>query len=123
MRHCGSARPTRSLNRRLAQRRVRRQSRPSSRSSPHFRLASIPTSDPNLDIVNVTGPGYINEDSGGIRLDYNLRSRFRLYARYFRDQGGASQTQNSTLSQYATTAVPQNAVLSLNQVYSPTLAE
>ncbi len=86
-----------------------------------FPIGQYATSDPNLDIVNVTGPGYIDEDSGGIRLDYNLNERFRLYTRYFRDQGSASQTQNSTLSQYATTAVPQNAVISLNQVYSPSL--
>ena len=86
-----------------------------------FPIGQFPTSDPNLDIVNVTGPGYIDEDSGGMRLDYNINERFRLYARYFRDQGRASQTQNSTLSQYATTAVPQNAVISLNQVCSPTL--
>jgi hypothetical protein len=86
-----------------------------------FPLGQIPTSDPNLDIVRVDGPGYVDEDSGGIRLDYNLSDKYRLYARYFRDQGRASQTQNSTLSQYQTAAVPQNAVLSLNQVFSPTL--
>jgi hypothetical protein len=86
-----------------------------------FPAGQIPTSDPNLDIVRVNGPGYVNEDSGSIRLDYNLSDQYRLYARYFRDQGRSSQTQNSTLSQYQTTAVPQNAVLSLNQVFSPTL--
>jgi hypothetical protein len=84
-----------------------------------FPAGQYPTSDPNLDIVTVTGPGYVDEDSGGVRFDYNISDRFRLYARYFRDQGRASQTQNSTLSQYATTAVPQNAVLSLNQIWSP----
>ncbi len=86
-----------------------------------FPIGQIPTSDPNLDIVRVNAPGYVDEDSGGLRLDYNLTDKYRLYARYFRDQGRASQTQNSTLSQYQTTAVPQNAVLSLNQVFSPTL--
>ena len=86
-----------------------------------FPVGQYPTGDPNLDIVTVTGPGYVDEDSGGLRFDYNISDRFRLYARYFRDQGRASQTQNSTLSQYATTAVPQNAVLSLNQIWSPTL--
>ena len=86
-----------------------------------FPVGQYPTNDPNLGIVTVTGPGYIDEDSGGIRFDYNLSSRFRLYTRYFRDEGRASQTQNSTLSQYSTTAVPQNAVISLNQVYSLTL--
>ncbi|MCC6393974.1 MAG: TonB-dependent receptor [Bryobacterales bacterium] len=86
-----------------------------------FPIGQFPTSDPTLDVVTVTGPGYVDEDSGSVRFDYNLTDRFRLYARYFRDQGRASQTQNSTLSRYQTTAVPQNAVLSLNQVWTPAL--
>ena len=86
-----------------------------------FPVGQFATSDPNLDIVRVTGPGYVDEDSGGMRLDYNINQKFRLYARYFRDQGRSSQTQNSTLSQYQTTAVPQNAVVSLNQVWTPAL--
>lgn len=83
-----------------------------------FPTGQFPTSDPNLDLVTVSGPGSVGEDSGSVRFDYNVNDRFRLYARYFRDQGRAAQTQNSTLSQYRTTAVPQNAVLSLNQVWS-----
>jgi hypothetical protein len=86
-----------------------------------FPIGQFPSNDPNLDVVTVSGPGYVNEDSGSVRFDYNWSDRFRLYARYFRDQGRASQTQNSTLSQYQTTAVPQNGVLSLNQVWTPTL--
>lgn len=86
-----------------------------------FPIGQFATSDPNLDVVTVTGPGYVDENSGGIRFDYNVSDRFRLYARYFRDQGQASQTQNSTLSQYQTTSVPQNGVLSLNQIWTPAL--
>ncbi|MCC6367257.1 MAG: TonB-dependent receptor [Bryobacterales bacterium] len=86
-----------------------------------FPIGHFPTSDPNLDVVTVTGPGYVGEDSGSVRFDYNLSDRFRFYARYFRDQGRAAQTQNSTLSQYQTTAVPQNGVISLNQVWTPAL--
>ena len=86
-----------------------------------FPKGQFASSDPLLDVVTVSGPGQMNEDAGGIRLDYNLSDRFRLSGRYFRDQGDASQVQNSTLSVYAQTAVPQNAVLSLNQVWSPTL--
>ncbi|HEY7305795.1 MAG TPA: TonB-dependent receptor [Bryobacteraceae bacterium] len=83
---------------------------------PAFPIGQFPTSNPFLDAVTVIGPNSLNEDSGGIRFDYNINERFRLYARYFRDQGTSSQTQNSTLSQYNQTAVPQNAVISLNQV-------
>jgi hypothetical protein len=86
-----------------------------------FPQGGIPSSDPLLNIVSVNGPGSIDEDSGGIRIDYNINERFQLYGRYFRDQGYSSQTQNSTLSQFNQTAVPQNAVLSLSQVLTPTI--
>jgi hypothetical protein len=86
-----------------------------------FPEGGVPSSDPNLYIVSVNGPGLVDEDSGGIRFDYNISERFRLYARYFRDQGNSSQTQNSTLSQYNQTVVPQNGVLSLNQVLTPAM--
>jgi hypothetical protein len=86
-----------------------------------FPTGGIPSSNELLNIVNVNGPGSIDEDSGGIRLDYNINDRYRLYARYFRDQGYSSQTQNSTLSLYNQTAVPQNGVLALSQVLTPTI--
>jgi hypothetical protein len=86
-----------------------------------FPSGGVASSDPLLNIVTVTGPGYVNEDSFGIRFDYNINDKLRLYARYFRDQGKSSQTQNSTLSQYNQTAVPQNGVLNLNWIVSPTV--
>jgi hypothetical protein len=85
-----------------------------------FPLGQYPSSDPNLDIVNINAPNRVNENAGGVRLDYNLGSRYRLYARYFRDQGESSQTQNSTGSLYNTTIVPQNGIVSLTQTLSPT---
>lgn len=89
-------------------------------------LAAFPvgfahTSDPLIDQVTVQGPGLINEDYGGIRFDYNLSGRLKLYVRYFRDQGTSSQTQNSTLSQYNQTVVPQNGVITLTQTLTPTI--
>lgn len=86
-----------------------------------FPIGQRPSSDPLLDIVNVTAPARVNENAGGVRFDYNISSSLRFYARYFRDQGESAQTQNSTLSVYATTIVPQNGVASLSQVLSPTV--
>jgi hypothetical protein len=63
----------------------------------------------------------VSENSGGIRFDYNFSPKYRFYARYFRNQGVSSQTQNSTLSLYNTTIVPQNAVASFSQLLSPTV--
>lgn len=81
-----------------------------------FPSGGIASSDPLLNIVTVNGPGYVDENSGGLRIDYNPSAKHRIYARYFRDQGESSQTQNSTLSQYNQTAVPQNAVLNATQI-------
>jgi hypothetical protein len=86
-----------------------------------FPVGQVPTTNPDLDLVNVIGPGLVDENSGGIRLDYIFSDRFRLYGRYFRDQGVSSQTQNSTLSQFNQTAVPQNAVLNLSQIWTPSI--
>ncbi|MBZ5585040.1 MAG: TonB-dependent receptor [Acidobacteriia bacterium] len=84
-----------------------------------FPIGQTPSSDPNLDIVNVNAPASVSENSGGARFDYNFTDKLRLFVRYFRDQGQSSQTQNSTGSIYATSIVPQNAVVSLNQLLSP----
>jgi hypothetical protein len=84
-----------------------------------FPLGQGPTSDPNFDFITSTGAGILNEDSGDIRFDYNISDRFRVYARYFRDQGSLSQIQNSTGSLFVQSAAPQNGVLSFSQVWAP----
>lgn len=86
-----------------------------------FPVGQFPSADPLLDIVNISAPASVSENAGGIRFDYNFSSKYRFYTRYFRDQGQSSQTQNSTLSQYNTTNVPQNAVASLSQMLTPTV--
>ncbi|MEO8051831.1 MAG: carboxypeptidase regulatory-like domain-containing protein [Acidobacteriota bacterium] len=86
-----------------------------------FPSGGIPSSDPLLNIVTVNGPGVVDENSGGIRIDYNPGDKYRFYLRYFRDQGVSSQTQNSTLSKYNQSAVPQNAVISSTQTLSATV--
>ncbi len=86
-----------------------------------FPVGQFPSSDPLLDIVNVSAPAHVNENAGGVRLDYNLSSKLRFFARYFRDQGESAQTQNSTLSVYSTSIVPQNGVASLTQLLSPAI--
>jgi Carboxypeptidase regulatory-like domain len=86
-----------------------------------FPVGQFPSSNPLLDIVTVVAPNTVSENSGGLRIDYNINNRFHLYGRFFRDQGVSSQTQNSTLSKYNQTAVPQNGVLSLTQILTPRL--
>jgi hypothetical protein len=84
-----------------------------------FPIGQIASSDPSFDIVTLNAPSHAMENSGGARIDYNLSSKYRMYLRYFRDQGESVQTQNSTGSLYTTTIVPQNAVVNLTQVLTP----
>lgn len=86
-----------------------------------FPVGQTRTSDSNVDQVIALGPGRIDEDYGGIRFDYNISDKYKLYVRYFRDQGFSSQTQNTTLSQYVQEVVPQNGVVSLTQTLTPTI--
>ena len=86
-----------------------------------FPRGTAPTSNPFIDQVIVLGPGSVDEDYGGIRLDYNISDTYKLYVRYFRDQGYSSQTQNTTLSQYVQQIAPQNGVVTLTQTLTPTL--
>lgn len=86
-----------------------------------FPVGQTPSSNPLLDIVNVQEPGSIDEYSGNIRFDYIINDKNRMYARYQRDQGYGFVTANSTGSYYTETAVPQNAMVALSQVFSPTV--
>ena len=86
-----------------------------------FPVGQTPSSNPLFDIVNVQEPGSIDEYSGNIRFDYVINDKNRMYARYQRDQGYGFVTANSTGSYYTETAVPQNAMVALNQVFRPTL--
>ncbi len=86
-----------------------------------FPVGVSSTPDANFDNTNVVGNNMVNEYYGGVRFDYQFNDKLRMTARYFRDQGDASFVQNSTLSRYLQTAVPQNGLLSLQQVIRPTI--
>lgn len=92
--------------------------RPLLKAFPVGQSASI---NPLFDIVNVQEPGAVDEYSGNIRFDYVINDKNRMYARYQRDQGYGLVTANSTGSDIIYNAIPQNAVVALNQVLRPTL--
>ena len=94
--------------------------------SDPFTLASEqPTSSNTSGVlqqnVTVVGTNDVNENFGAIRIDYHIKERFQLYGRYNRDQGVSTQIQDASLSTFGQVEVPQNAVLSLNQIWSPRL--
>jgi hypothetical protein len=71
--------------------------------------------------ITQAGTNRIQEDFGAVRLDYHMTDRFQLYVRYNRDQGTSTQIQDASLSRFNQVEVPQNAVIALNQVWSPFL--
>jgi hypothetical protein len=86
-----------------------------------FPKGQFPSANPLFDVADVQGPGSVNEDSGNVRLDYIFSEKYKLYARYSRDQGYGLITQNSSLSYLSETAVPENLVVAFNQLLSPTV--
>jgi len=86
-----------------------------------FPIGQTRSVNPLLDIVNVQGPGSIDEYSGNMRFDYVINDKNTMFVRYQRDQGYALATANSTGSTINYRAVPQNGVIALNHVFRPTL--
>ena len=86
-----------------------------------FPKGQFASSSPLFDIAVVQGPGSVNEDSGNVRFDYLFSDKYRMFARYNRDQGYGLITQNSSLSYLTETAVPQNLVVAFNQMLSPSV--
>ncbi|WP_035359152.1 TonB-dependent receptor [Edaphobacter aggregans] len=88
-------------------------------------LAAFPADPFPLDpaftsrTVTTIGSNTIQEDFGDVRFDYHINNRFSMYARYNIDQGNSTQVQDASLSKFGQVSVPQNAVLSFNQIWSP----
>jgi len=79
------------------------------------------SSDPDLDIARRNDRTAIDEHFGSIRFDYNFSSKYLLSTRYNRDQGSLVSPLDVSGSVQSVTAVPQNAMLSVQQIYSPNI--
>jgi hypothetical protein len=80
------------------------------------------SSDPTrIDIMQLNGLTQLQENSGGLRLDYHINSSNTLYARYFRDQGNWNYPEGVTGRSVAVVDNPQNGVLSLQTNFGSNL--
>ena len=77
------------------------------------------SANPDFDIYQLQTNVVVDENAGGMRLDYKLSNSHTMYVRYFRDQGEASQPEGITGRRSLYRAVPQNGVLALNSSFSP----
>ena len=80
-----------------------------------------PTSNPDLELFRLTTSSRVDENYGSLRLDYRFNDKYSITARYFRDQGEAISPLNVTGNYQRITAVPQNALVSFQQILSPTV--
>jgi hypothetical protein len=86
-----------------------------------YPIGTTPTSNPDLDTAFAARSSQINEDYGGIRLDYKFNDRHQVYLRYFRDQGTGDAPNSVTGNGQTLIAVPQNAVINWTTIFSPNL--
>lgn len=86
-----------------------------------FPVGTESTANPDLDIARLNGSTALDEYSGSIRFDYSFSPKYTLSARYVRDQGYLESPMDVSGSYQRTTAVPQNGMLSLQQVLSSNL--
>ena len=54
------------------------------------------STNPDFDIYQLQTNVVVDENAGGMRLDYKLNDRHNMYVRYFRDQGETSQPEGIT---------------------------
>ena len=79
------------------------------------------STNPLFDIVQLQSKVSVNENAASARFDYKINDRYTLYARYFRDQGKSRQPEgvSGRFSEFA--VIPQNAVLSLQGMFTQRL--
>ncbi|MFB3778932.1 MAG: carboxypeptidase regulatory-like domain-containing protein [Bryobacteraceae bacterium] len=86
-----------------------------------YPTGGMPTSNPDLDLYRLSASNRIDENYGSFRLDYRFNDKYSLTARYFRDQGEANAPLNVTGNYQHITAVPQNGMVSFQQILGPTV--
>jgi len=89
-----------------------------------FPVGQRATTNPDLDVAQLSTASTLTENYGTIRLDYKFNDRYTMYVRYMRDQGVSDSPIEGTSvsgSRFLVTAVPQNALINLNQMLAPTV--
>jgi hypothetical protein len=74
-----------------------------------------------FDVAQLQANSTVNENSAALRLDYKLNSKHSAYFRFFRDEGSNDQPEGVTGRRVAIKAVPQNGVLAVQSLLTPTL--
>ena len=91
---------------------------------PVFRSTSAVTlrSGPDLfDTVQLQASNVVDENTAALRVDYRFNQKHSAYFRFFRDQGSNLQPDGVTGRQISIRQVPQNGILAVQSILTPTL--
>jgi len=91
---------------------------------PAFRSTSAVTlrTGPDLfDTVQLQANNIVDENTAALRVDYRFNPKHSAYFRFFRDQGSNLQPDGVTGRKISIRQVPQNGILALQSILTPTL--
>jgi len=89
--------------------------------SPDAAIIATGTGTNQFDVAQLQANSTVDENSAALRLDYKLNNKHSAYFRFFRDQGSNNQPEGVTGRRVAIKAVPQNGVLAVQSLLSPSL--
>src|SRR5690349_3378053 len=90
--------------------------------APNAAIVSTTGSGSNLfDVAQLQANSTVDENSAALRVDYKINPKHSAYFRFFRDQGSNEQPEGVTGRRVFIKAVPQNGVLALQSLLTPTL--
>ncbi len=79
------------------------------------------STNPDFDIVSLTGRNIVNENSASARFDFKLNNNWSVYTRYFRDQAFNDAPEGVSGRHVIERATPQNGVIALTGILSPSV--
>ena len=89
--------------------------------SPDSQIISTGSGTNLFDVAQLQANSSVNENSVALRLDYKINPKHSAYFRFFRDQGTNEQPEGVTGRRVFINAVPQNGVLAVQSLLSPSM--
>ena len=90
-------------------------------AQPNAAIISTGSGTNQFDVAQLQANSKVDENSAALRLDYKLNAKHSAYFRFFRDQGSNEQPEGITGRRVFIKAVPQNGILALQSLLTPTL--
>lgn len=89
--------------------------------SPDSQIIATGSGTNLFDVAQLQANSSVNENSVALRLDYKINPKHSAYFRFFRDQGTNEQPEGVTGRRVFINAVPQNGVLAVQSLLSPSM--